>query len=194
MKNILYLILLLALPLTVSAQKIPDMGLYKIRISGSDKNITAEIKPVKTEPCIEPDRFYNWYSSSQIKQTQGGYSGTLLNGWYNEFYLNKNLKQQGTFDKGLKNGVWKDWTEDGILIQSITWNNGIKQGAFVIYDEKGNVKQKGTYKNNEINGRLFTLNNKGEVQVSKYKQGNLIPQKQSSSFWSRIHIFKKKKH
>src|SRR5882757_6884108 len=99
----LIIFLLVVFSVNAFAQKLPDMGLYKIRIIESDKNITAEIKPVKSEPSLEPDRFYNWYSSNQIKQTQGGYSGKLLNGQYNEFYLNKSLKTQGNFDRGLKN-------------------------------------------------------------------------------------------
>jgi antitoxin component YwqK of YwqJK toxin-antitoxin module len=187
----LIILLLSILSISAFAQKLPDMGLYKVRINESDKSITAEIKPVKSEPSLEPDRFYNWYSSNRIKQTQGGYSGSLLNGLYNEFYLNKNLKEQGVFDKGLRDGIWKSWTEDGILIQEITWNRGQKQGGFTLYDEKGSPKQKGTYKNDLLDGKQITYN-KEQVTVTIYKQGKLIPADTHQSFWSKINIFKKK--
>ncbi|RKR84469.1 MORN repeat protein [Mucilaginibacter gracilis] len=188
-----FIVLLLIFSVKVFAQKMPDMGLYKVRISTSDKNITAEIKPVKSEPSLQSDRFYNWYCSNQIKQTQGAYSGALLNGQYNEFYPNKNLKEQGVFNKGLKNGIWKSWTEDGVLVQRITWNNGIKQGEYDWYDEKGNLKQKGTYHHDLLNGKQYNYDGKGKVEVSTYKDGNLVPKEtKKASFWSKLNPFKKK--
>jgi antitoxin component YwqK of YwqJK toxin-antitoxin module len=190
-KLILYLFTLCSIP--AFAQKQPDMGLYKVRINAGDKNISAEIKPVHAAPALETDRFYNWYSSNKISETQGGYSGTLLNGQYQEFYLNKNLKVQGVFEKGLKNGIWKEWTEDGILIRSLTWKKGIKQGEYEWYDEKGNLKQKGNYSNNVLNGRQFIYQNQATVEIANYKSGKLVLKKPSAHFWQKINIFKRKK-
>jgi len=177
--------------MNASAQKLPDMGLYKIRINENDRSITAEIKPLKSEPSLESDRFYYWYSSNQIKQTQGGYSGTLLNGYYNEFYLNKNLKEQGSFEKGLKGGIWKSWTEYGILTSEISWKNGQKQGRFTIYDDKGNPKQKGNYKDDLLDGKLL-IYGQSQVSIKIYQKGQLVPEVKHVSFWSKINVFKKK--
>jgi len=188
----LIVILLFAFSIQTNAQKIPDMGLYKVRITSTDKNITAEIKPVGSVPSIQASLFYNWYSSNQIKQTQGGYSGTLLNGQYNEFYLSKGLKEQGNFDTGLKDGIWKQWTEDGTLIQTVTWKDGAKDGEFDYYDENGNPKQKGSYRHGLLDGAQITYGRNGKKDSMVYKNGALLPKSEPVPFWSKINIFKKK--
>jgi len=176
-----------------NAQKLPDMGLYKIHVSESDKNIQAEINPVESKPTIQTDRSYYWYSAGKIKITQGGYSGKLLNGLYNECYLNKNLKEQGEFKKGLKNGLWKSWIENGKLVQAINWKNGVKNGGFEIYDEKGNLKQKGNYANDVLDGNQITYFSRDSVQVVSYKDGKLVSKGKGSGFWRKLNIFKKDK-
>jgi antitoxin component YwqK of YwqJK toxin-antitoxin module len=103
----------------------PYMGLNKVRITEADKTIVAEIGPVNSLPKAKPNLFYYWYSANLIHSTQGGFSGTLLNGQYNEYYLNKNLREQGTFKNGLKDGTWKTWNEDGTLDKAATWKNGV---------------------------------------------------------------------
>jgi len=107
------------------AQKMPDYGMDKIRIVEKDKVIQVEIKPGDNNPKTKSDRFYYWYSANAIHATQGGFSGKLLNGLYNEYYLDKNIKQQGFFKNGLKDGVWKTWKEDGTLAALSNWKNGL---------------------------------------------------------------------
>ncbi len=107
------------------AQRFPDLGIVKVHLTESDKVIVAEIAPISNPPKAKSNLYYHWYSANAIYQTQGGYSGTLLNGLYTEFYLNKNLKEQGFFKNGLKNKVWKSWNEDGTLSQSVVWKNGV---------------------------------------------------------------------
>jgi hypothetical protein len=124
MKKIL-LLLFLILSVSAYAQKLPDMGLTKVRINEADQTILAEIGPAGSNPAVKPGLFYYWYSANTIHSSQGGFSGTLLNGQYTEYYLNKNLKQQGTFKKGLKDGAWKNWNEDGTLSQTATWKKGV---------------------------------------------------------------------
>jgi hypothetical protein len=124
MKRILLAVFFL-ISFSAYAQKLPDFGVSKVRITEADKTVTAEIMVVGSDPSVRPSLFYYWYNAGVIHSTQGGFSGKLLNGQYNEFYLNKNLKQQGSFKKGLKNGSWKSWSEDGTLILFTTWKNGI---------------------------------------------------------------------
>jgi antitoxin component YwqK of YwqJK toxin-antitoxin module len=109
---------------TASAQKIPGFGFYKVRIALPDKTILAEINP-SSNPSVKSNLFYYWYEANVIHNTQGGFSGKLLNGSYIEYYPNKNLKEQGTFKKGLKTGAWKSWNEDGTLAINSIWKNGI---------------------------------------------------------------------
>ena len=105
-------------------QKISAYGMDKVRIIAGEKIIVAEIIPVSSEPRIKTACFYYWYSGNAIHSSQGGYSGRLLNGRYNEYYLNNNLKEQGNFNKGLKDGLWKSWNESGALSQVSNWKNG----------------------------------------------------------------------
>jgi antitoxin component YwqK of YwqJK toxin-antitoxin module len=162
-----FLLLIVIVPMFCYGQKLPDSGFDKIRIVGADKIIQAEIDPVSSDPSLKSNRLYYWYSSNAIHATQGSFSGTLLNGSYDEYYLNKSLKEQGQFNKGSKAGVWRDWTENGTLVQWYTWKKGIKSGKFELFDEQGSVKQKGRYKNG--------------VFVND-----------SRSFWQKLNIFKKK--
>lgn len=110
---------------TVYAQKMPELSLYKIHINQTDKTIVAEIKEVSKAPRLKRNVFYYWYSANAIHSTQGGYSGTLLNGSYNEYYLNKNIREQGNFKKGVKTGIWRSWDKDGMLTKMEKWKNGV---------------------------------------------------------------------
>src|SRR5690606_26787594 len=110
-----------------------------------DHTITFHTKPARNEVSPNPLRIYYWYSTNQIRSTQGGYSGKLLNGPYNDFYINKNLREQGTFKNGLKNGRWNSWTEDGTLKESISWRSGEMTGKFYRYNGEGKIKEAGNY-------------------------------------------------
>lgn len=109
---------------TASAQQLPDYGLDKVRINESVQTVVAELASVSVSPTAKPALHYFWYNSGAIHETQGGYSGRLLNGQYTAYYLNKNLKEQGLFKKGLKDGTWKSWREDGSLLATVTWKRG----------------------------------------------------------------------
>ena len=167
MKILLYFIVLF--PLLATAQDIPASGFDKIRIADQDKIIQAELLPVSSPPAKKVQLLYYWSSSNMIHSTQGSYSGRLLNGLYNEYYLNKSLKVQGVFKKGLKDGIWRNWNESGNLTELYTWDKGVKSGKFELFDAQGKQLQVGEYANNEI------------------------VKKDSSSFWKKLNIFKKKK-
>lgn len=124
MKRIIILFLI-SISGSVYAQKLSDYGIDKVRIIETDKIIEVEIIPFNSKPGIKSDRFYYWYDDNSIHSSQGGYSGKLLNGLYEAYYLNHNLKEQGTFKKGLKDGAWKSWKEDGTLSQAANWKNGV---------------------------------------------------------------------
>jgi len=125
MKNIIFAIFCF-FSIGVYAQKMPDYGLDRVRITQSDQTIVAELEPVPSDISAKSNLHYFWYGSNAIHETQGGYSGRLLNGLYSAFYLNKNLKEQGNYKKGLKNGVWKSWGGDGSLLSTTTWKHGVE--------------------------------------------------------------------
>jgi antitoxin component YwqK of YwqJK toxin-antitoxin module len=175
---------------SVIAQRIPDYGVYKVRIAQSDKTIQADIAPVSSSPEAETDKLYYWYSSNAIHTTQGGYSGKLLNGRYTEYYLNKNLKEQGTFFRGLKDGVWTNWGENGVIIQTYTWKKGIKAGDFRVFDSKGKAIQSGSYRNNLLDGKVKTFDDSGKIGITDYKSGVVVIDS-ASQFWQKINVLKK---
>jgi hypothetical protein len=124
-KNLLVLILFVSGIVNVFAQKMPVLDTNRVRITEKDQTILAQINPVNSSPKVKSGLFYYWYSAGSIHFSQGGFSGKLLNGSYNEYYPDKNLKQQGTFKKGLKDGTWKSWNEDGTLSSATKWKNGL---------------------------------------------------------------------
>lgn len=193
MKKLLFIICL-SITHTLFAQQIPELGISMVHITGNDKNIIAEVKPLKSDPSSNPSSYYYWYSAGIIHQTQGGYSGKLLNGQYNEYYLNKSLKEQGAFNKGLMNGVWKDWDENGNLEELYTYHNGEKTGLFNLYDEKGAITETGTYNKNQLDGKI-TFYSKEGTKIVKYKEGKVVPPP-THTFWDKFKsvnkIFKKK--
>ncbi|GAB3909915.1 toxin-antitoxin system YwqK family antitoxin [Mucilaginibacter boryungensis] len=189
MRILLSTILLLLIPRILLAQKLPEIG-TNVRIIESDKTIVAEIKAVNSTPSMNPEKIYYWYGSNNIHHTQGGYSGHLLNGAYNEYYLNKNLKEQGTYTKGLKSGVWKSWSENGALKQLFTYNKGVKSGPFYLYDDLGKVTQAGNYDENELEGKV-KFYSKDSVAVVKYKHGKPMPNQHIKSFWDKLNFLKK---
>jgi len=176
--------------LIASAQKIPDMGLNRIRLIEPDKTILFETNPVSGEPELGSNNMFYWYGSNTIHATQGAYSGRLLNGPYNEFYLNKNLKVQGSFRDGLKQNAWKEFTEAGALIRATTWRNGVRSGKFSEFDTYGNLKKEGTYRNGLLNGEVYQYRTGDSVEIVKYKDGKIVPLKRS--LLKRVNIFRKK--
>jgi antitoxin component YwqK of YwqJK toxin-antitoxin module len=143
MKRIITILLFL-ISGSVSAQKLSDYGLDKVRIIEPDKIIEVEIIPVNSAPGIKPERTYYWYYNNSLHTSQGGFSGKLLNGLYESYFLNHNLKEQGTFKKGLKDGIWKSWKEDGTLSQIANWKNGvlIPEGTPSFWDKINILKRK----------------------------------------------------
>jgi antitoxin component YwqK of YwqJK toxin-antitoxin module len=184
------LILLLLLPFAVSAQKMPDMGLNKVRITEADETIVAEIEPVTNDIKMEDNKLYFWYSSNGVHSTQGGYSGKVLNGIYTVYYPNKNLKEQGIFKKGLKDGIWKTWNESGKLTRELTWKKGTISGDFANYDDMGNLKQTGKYENNLLEGHSTLYLGKDSTKTIKYHRGQLTNVK-DLTIWQKLYLAKK---
>lgn len=184
------LLLLFCLLANISfAQKMPDYGINKIHIYLEDKSLLFETIPLKSHPDIVPAKTYYWYGSNTVHQTQGGFSGKLLNGSYKEYYLDKNLKEEGIYKAGLKDGVWKTWTTDGKLVSSLTWSNGVKSGPFALYDETGKLAQSGNYNVGLFNGPITFHTGPDSIRVVRYENGKVAPARRP--FLKRINIFKR---
>ena len=145
---------------------------------------------------IKSDRKYAWFSGNQIRYTQGGYSGKMLNGIYNEFYDTKGLKTQGIFEMGLKSGRWKSWGEDGVLDSIVNYSSGKPNGKFEKYDQEGVLQERGKYHDGQLNGKLEKRISADSIQVIRYKKGKVMAYQPSKAVkitkWLKS-IFKKDK-
>lgn len=156
---------------------------YKITFKVTDKSIN--------DANIDAKKEYFWYSANKIMKTQGGFSGKLLNGDYNEFYLTKNLKEQGTFKLGLKNGLWNKWSTSGKLLYQANYKDGLLHGVYFQYDTLGNLKEENSYRNGLLNGISKKYVSKDNILTTKYDDGAIKPKKEGKfSIWLKK-LFKK---
>jgi antitoxin component YwqK of YwqJK toxin-antitoxin module len=136
-----------------------------------DKVVYASVMTNSKKVSVKNDRFYYWYKANDIKTSQGGFEGKLLDGSYTEFYPDKNLKEQGFFKTGLKNGVWKTWHHNGKLASISKWKKGKLNGVFKIFSVDGEILSEGKYKEDKLNGEIITFLDSGKVIVKNYKKG-----------------------
>lgn len=175
--NILCLLVTFAcsVPMAKGQRNVKDFLTHKVVVNQVDRSIIAYVKPVK-QISMDTDKRYYWFSTNQINSTQGGYSGKLLNGSYQEFYMNKQLKETGYLEKGLKSGIWKSWDEAGKLKDDYTWKSGSRNGIYHKFDSTGKVMETGVYKNNLLNGKQKTYTAAG-VKELLYKKGQITERK-----------------
>lgn len=127
-----------------------------------------------------PNKFYAWYQKQVVLQTQGSWSGKLLQGNYEAFYPNHSLLEQGNYEKGIKIGLWKKWYSNGRLQQQYNWVNGLRHGTFKTYDVNGNLIEKGQYKKGKLHGSLFkTVDQK--TTKERYRNGKLLLKKKKKT-------------
>jgi len=162
----------------------PDYGLYKIHLTDSGKTIIAEIN-LASEKQADPKLYYHWYTADGIHVTQGGYEGKLLNGTYNEYYLNKNIKVQGTYLHGLQHSTWKSWNANGFLTGIYSWDKGVLNGEYRLFDGKGRLTEQGNYKQGLLNGIRTSYLSADSIKQAKYENGKPVPLP-TSSFWSKL--------
>ena len=174
-----------------ASAQLPDYGLYNIHISDSVKSIRTQVVPVSGIVTAYPSLLYYWYGSNLIHEQQGGFSGKLLNGTYEEYDKNHHLTIQGGFKNGLKNGIWKIWNGSGFLTSVVTWDEGVKAGKFAYYNLTGKETEAGIYANDQLNGKIIYHTGTDSVKTIIYKAGKAVPPK-NGSFLKRINIFRKK--
>lgn len=170
MKRILFCLLW---PVYVCAQKVPDAGIGTVRIADAEQTVVAQLGDYHSPTRPDSRKIYYWYSGNQLHQTQGGFSGRLLNGVFSAYYPNKNLKTQGTFKNGLKDGTWKSWSSEGSLFDEVTWSSGTRDGKYFRYDLKGNIAESGHYKDGLLNGKIFHYQGRDTIHSVTYHRGLL---------------------
>ncbi len=194
MKHIYLLLILTAYFSTVFGQRkmdLVDLYNYKHTINNTDHKAVFQLQDKEMNlRAVKTDRNYYWYSNNQLKITQGGYEGRLLNGNYTAFYVDQSLKEQGMFENGLKVGEWKKWAPQGKLSEQATFKNGRLNGMFYKYNFSGNLVEKGAYKRGEKNGVWKTYIKLDSVVLTHYIQGKIYVPK--ASLWRRLFLKKEK--
>ncbi len=133
----------------ISAQKFEIEN--KFHIKQDDKSIVFHVLDADDSQLkkYHSKKFYYWFKSQKVLVTQGGSSGSLLNGDYESFYKNNQLAEKGLFKKGLKDGVWKSWNQQGVLVHQENWSKGIQTGKQLYYNENGLIQKTIIFKSNQ---------------------------------------------
>ncbi|OJW17950.1 hypothetical protein [Mucilaginibacter sp. 44-25] len=180
---------LLAATLTAFGQKIPDGGRHRVHIDRPGETLEAEILPIEPPAKPDPARWYYWFGNSDIRRTQGGFSGKLLNGLYRAFYEDGSLKESGAFKGGVKDGVWRSWNSNGAISQLLTYRNGFRQGRFVVYQPDGSLLQSGNYTGDRLQGKITSYSGPDSSRAVWYDEGKPVYHR---SLWKKVNIFKKR--
>ena len=76
-----------------------------------------------------------------------------LDGLYEEYYEDGQLKMKGTIRDGEVEGPWEEYYANGQLMTRGTIRDGEPDGPYEHYDENGRLMTKGTMKDGEVEGR-----------------------------------------
>lgn len=160
----------------------------KFHIKQDDKSIVFRVLDTDESQLkkYNSKKYYYWFKSQKILITEGGSSGSLLNGDYESFYKNNQLAEKGLFTKGLKDGVWKFWNQNGILIHQENWSKGTQIGKQLYYSEDGLIQKTIVYKSNQtqIIARDTTIvkTKKTVLTAINDSTGRLISQSRYSNY------------
>lgn len=158
--------------MAASAQKYPEeLVKHRATVNYADHYLTFFVHPLKTEVFPDPAKRYYWYSANDVRSTQGGFSGKLLNGAYSDFYKNKQLKEHGVFIKGLKAGNWRSWDDKGVLREDSGWKNGTLHGRSYKYNTSGKLTEQVNYRQGTLGGKRVIYGTGDSVSVSYFRKG-----------------------
>lgn len=161
----------------IYSQKEYESELQSLTISDGEEKQRVNISDENKWKNPDKNLIYYWYQRNQVFQTQGSFSGSLLNGDYKSFFRNHSLKSQGEFYFGLKDGTWLYWREDGTLLKQENWNKGEMIGQLIYYDQNGKDSLIYNYNNGELNGKYYHVINGKKSTEGKYKNGELFEDK-----------------
>lgn len=127
---------------------------------------------------------YYWHRNGKHFSTQGGYSGNLLHGAYEEFDKSGRLKIRGHFHFGAKDGIWKFWNRSGAISGLEYWKNGFLQKKVISESDSTIISY---YRKNQQHGRqIFTKEGK-TISKQNYRNGKIyIREKKCFLKWPKI--------
>lgn len=121
----------------------------------------------------EQTKFYYWFKSQKIHITQGGFSGSLLDGAYESFYSNHQLESAGHFSDGLKEGDWKYWYSNGHLKRIEPHKKGLLHGSVAYFDSSGQFLCDTLFKKGQIHGKYKRIDDH-YIITTKFRRGSVV--------------------
>ena len=95
-----------------------------------------------------------------------------LDGPYEEYYENGQLKAKGTIRDGEVEGRWEEYYENGRLMTKGTIKDGEPDGPYEHYYENGRLMMRGTMKDGEEEGRWEEYDENGQLMTKRtYRAG-----------------------
>lgn len=143
-------------------------------------SITLRCEVLLNDPEVkyELDLLYFSYYRDTILNNQGGHTGRLLHGDYQEIDLDGKLRKQGTYQAGLQEGNWKEWNTTGTLRSIYHYQTGRREGSFQEFDAKGDLTRDGRYKHNLLDGKIKSYTNGELTATERFRQGVLISEEE----------------
>lgn len=152
---------------------LPNTSAYTVSINSGDTTRSFQVQGIAEEPKLKDEVTYTWYKSNKLFTSQGGYSGQLLHGKYEEFVA-KRLILKGTYENGMRVGEWKSWNKKGDLKSTVTYKKGLRNGDYKLYQPAGQLKEYGNLKNGKRSGKIVFVHPNDSLLAIKYQAG--IPQ------------------
>jgi len=137
---------------TLSAQDVEKLLSFrkvKFTFQNGDNFYHIECLHTKKEIPTNPDLVYCWYMQRQLHESQGCYSGYLLNGSY-IMYTDNRIMIKGYYKNGVKDGLWIYLNANGRTERQERWKDGYLNGPSIIYLPDGIIKQT-NYKKGKVN-------------------------------------------
>ena len=139
----------------------------KVHLNLENSYLEAQVCVSKKRIQPKSDKFYSWFQSGKIQQTQGGFEGQLLHGNFTEYYTNRQLKLKGCYCMGLPAGNWVSWFDNGKMQDMYHMKKGTKTGKYTSWDSSGNMVLHANYVNGKLNGKMSSYEN-GKLLSEKY--------------------------
>jgi antitoxin component YwqK of YwqJK toxin-antitoxin module len=149
-------------------------------IAKADSVIKGSLATEQKRIAYDNTKYYHYLLNQEVKVTQGGASGKLLNGKYEVFDKQMSILKSGSLKDGLKIGEWKDWHTNGSLKRRVQYKRGVEHGHYFEYNSQGRLRITGKFKNGLKHGIAKELDVDGKViSYIIYKNGFIVPNKSS---------------
>ncbi len=127
---------------------------------------------------------YFWHRNGKFFSTQGGYSGNLLHGAYEEFDKSGRLKVIGHFNWGAKDGIWKFWNRSGAIACLEYWKKGFLQKKETRDSDSIIISH---YRKNQQHGRQIVIKEGKIISKQNYRKGKICIREKKRFFkWPKM--------